>query len=207
MIIEFHHDIKKTFSQGWWSNFITTTLPVSLDCSFLITLSVFSNIYIRTISYWDDCRMSPCLTEDAHRDDGRFSPCLTEDWLTHWDNGRISPCLTEDFLTGMMVECHHVLQKTFSLGRWTNFTMSYRRLTYSLGWWTNFTMSYRRLTHWDDGRMSACLTQDLLTGMIVKFHHVLQKTCSLGWWTNFTMSYRRLTHWGDERISPCRTED
>jgi hypothetical protein len=124
----------------------------------------------------------------AHWDDGRISPCLTQ--LTNWDDGRISPCLTEDLLTGMMVELHHVLQKTYSLGRWTNvtmsyrrlsqgrwpnFTMSYRRLTYSLGQWTSFTMSYSRLSHWDDGRMSPCLTEDFLTGTIDEFHHVLQK--------------------------------
>jgi hypothetical protein len=133
--------------------------------------------------------------------------------LTHWDDGRMSPCLTEDLLTGTMDECHHVLQKTYSLGRltnitmsykglsqgrWTNFTMTYRRLTYSLGQWTNFTMYYRRLSHWDNGRMSPCLTEDFLTGtmdefhhvlqkadlltaMMDEFHHVLQKTCSLRW--------------------------
>ena len=127
----------------------------------------------------------------AQWDDGRISPCLTQ--LTHWDDGRISPCLTEDLLTGMMVEFHHVLQKTYSLGRWTNVTMSYRRL--SQGRWPNFTMSYTRLAHWDDSQISPCLTEDLLTGMtdefhhvlhnlqtgtMVEFHHVLQKTYSLG---------------------------
>jgi hypothetical protein len=107
-----------------------------------------------------------------------------------------------------MIESHHVLQKTYSLRRWKN-----------------VTMSYRRLTHWDDGRMSPCLTEalltgtideyhhvlqrtltgtmdefhhdlqktDLLTGKMDEFHHVLQKTFSLGWWSNVTMSYRRLT--------------
>jgi hypothetical protein len=35
-----------------------------------------------------------------------------------------------DLLTGMMDEFHHVLQKTYSLGRWTNVTMSYRRLAH-----------------------------------------------------------------------------
>jgi hypothetical protein len=37
-------------------------------------------------------------------------------------------------------------------------------------------MSYRRLSHWDDGRMSPCLTEDFLTGTMDEFHHVLQKT-------------------------------
>jgi hypothetical protein len=78
-------------------------------------------------------------------------------------------------------------------------------------WW-NFTIisvSKSSVRHGDirHGRMSPCLTEDLLTEMIVKFHHVLQKTCSLGRWTTFTMSYTRFTHWGDGRISPCLTED
>jgi hypothetical protein len=37
-------------------------------------------------------------------------------------------------------------------------------------------MSYRRLTHWDDGRISPCVTEDLLTGTMDECHHVLQKT-------------------------------
>ena len=114
--------------------------------------------------------------------------------------------------------------RRLSQGRWTIFTMSYRRLTYSLGQWTNVTMSYRRLSHWDDGRMSPCLTEDfltgtmeefhhvlqkadLLTGMMDEFHHVLQKTYSLGRWANVTMSYTRLAHWDDSQISSCLTED
>jgi hypothetical protein len=68
-------------------------------------------------------------------------------------------------------------------------------------------MSYRRLTHWDDGRMSQCLTEDLLTETMEEFHHVLQKTYALRRWKNVTMSYRRLTHWDDGRMSPCLTED
>jgi hypothetical protein len=36
-------------------------------------------------------------------------------------------------------------------------------------------MSYSRLYHWDDGRMSPCLTEDFLTGTIDEFRHVLQK--------------------------------
>ena len=68
-------------------------------------------------------------------------------------------------------------------------------------------MSYTRLTHWHDGRISPCLTQDILTGMMDEYHHILDKTYSMGRWTNITMSYRRPSHWDDERISPCLTED
>ena len=137
MIVKFHHVLQKTCSLGRWTTF---------------TMS-----YTR-FTHWGDGRISPCLTEDSHRDDERISPCLTEDWLTHWDNGRSSPCLTEDLLTEKMDECHHVLQKIFSLE-----------------WLSNFTMSYRRLTDWDDGRISPCLTEDLI-GTMDEFLHVLQKT-------------------------------
>ena len=68
-------------------------------------------------------------------------------------------------------------------------------------------MSYTRLAHWDDGRISQCLTEDFLTGTMDEYHNFLHKTYSLGRLTNNTMSYTRLTHWGDGRISPCLTED
>jgi hypothetical protein len=68
-------------------------------------------------------------------------------------------------------------------------------------------MSHTRLTHWDDGQISPCLTENLLTGTVDEIDHVLQKTYSLGRWTNITMSYTRLAHWDDGRISQCLTED
>jgi DNA-binding IscR family transcriptional regulator len=160
----------------------------------------------RRFTHWDDGRISPCLTEDSHRDDGR-----------------ISPCLTADLLTGTMDECHHVLQKAYSLGRWTNITMSYRRL--SQGRWTNFispcltegllTGAMDEYHHVLQKTLTGTMNEfhhvlqktDLLTGTMDEAHHVLQKTYSLRRWTNVTMSYRRLTHWDDGRMSPCLTED
>jgi hypothetical protein len=68
-------------------------------------------------------------------------------------------------------------------------------------------MSYTRLTHWDDGRISPYLRQDLLNGTMDEYHHVLHKTYSLARWTNVTMSYTRLTHWDDGRISPYLRQD
>jgi DNA-binding IscR family transcriptional regulator len=125
--------------------------------------------------------------------------------LAHWDDGRLSPCLIQDLLTGAMDEYHPVLQKTLT-GTMNEFHHVLQKTdlltgtmdeahhvlqkTYSLRRWTNATMSYRRLSHWDDGRMSPCLTEDLLTGTMDEYHHVLQKI-SQGRW----------------RISPCLTED
>jgi hypothetical protein len=136
--------------------------------------------------------------------------------LAHWDDGRISPCLTQDLLTGAMDEYHHVLQKTLTgsivpvrkssvrhgdirpLSQWVSQSSVRHGESRPLSLWEssvrhgdirpskNVTMSYWRLTHWDDGRMSPCLTEDCLTGMMVECHHVLQKTFSLWRWKNVT---------------------
>jgi hypothetical protein len=86
-----------------------------------------------------------------------------------------------DLLTGTMDEFHHVLQKTFSLGWWSNVTMSYRRLSHWDDGRISPCLTEGWLTHWDDGRISPCLTEHLLTGTTDECHHVLHKTCSLGW--------------------------
>jgi hypothetical protein len=98
-------------------------------------------------------------------------------WESSVRHGDIRPSTEDSHRDDGRISFHHVLQKIYSLGRWTN-----------------ITMSFRRLTHWDDGRISPCLTEDFLTGTMDECHHVLQKTYSLGRWTNVTMSYRRLTY-------------